>query len=140
MGRVEEVTLPARFMLTAAHLIATLTIVYDVSETTKRAMGHDLTGYSSERRTLEALAWTSVACFIVEILGMFSGVSLFMPSANVCYIFCHFFGAIFVTLFCVLEWDLDVFPWLFALFSFVPAIAEMLIAFLVLQMNIMQYK
>jgi hypothetical protein len=30
MGRVEEVTLPARFMLTAAHLIATLTIVYDV--------------------------------------------------------------------------------------------------------------
>lgn len=42
---------------------------------------------------------------------MFSGVSLFMPSANVCYIFCHFFGTIFVTLFCVLEWDLDVFPW-----------------------------
>lgn len=30
MGRVEEVTLPARFILTAAHLIATLTIVYDV--------------------------------------------------------------------------------------------------------------
>lgn len=29
MGRVEEVTLPARFILTAAHLIATLTIVYD---------------------------------------------------------------------------------------------------------------
>jgi hypothetical protein len=27
---VEEVTLPTRFILTAAHLIATLTIVYDV--------------------------------------------------------------------------------------------------------------
>jgi hypothetical protein len=33
-----------------------------------------------------------VAFFIVEILGMFSGVSIFIPSANVCYIFCHFFG------------------------------------------------
>ena len=29
MGRVEDVTLPARFITTAAHLIATLTIVYD---------------------------------------------------------------------------------------------------------------
>lgn len=46
-----------------------------------------------------------------SVAGMFSGVSLFMPSANVCYIFCHFFGTIFVTLFCVLEWDLEVFPW-----------------------------
>ena len=103
-------------------------------------MGTDLTDYNSERRTLEALAWTSVACFIVEVLGMFSGVSLFMPSANVCYVVCHFFGAIFVSLFCVLEWDLDVFPWLFALFSAVPATLEMVIAFLVLQTNIMQYK
>lgn len=32
-------------------------------------MGSDLTDYNSERRTLEALAWTSVACFIVEVLG-----------------------------------------------------------------------
>lgn len=71
---------------------------------------------------------------------MFSGVSLFMPSANVCYIFAHFFGAILVTLFCFLEWDLDVFPWLFALFSALPAVSEMGIAFLVLQMNILQYK
>jgi hypothetical protein len=30
MGRVEEVTLPTRFILTVVHLIATLTIVYDV--------------------------------------------------------------------------------------------------------------
>lgn len=30
MGRVEDVTLPARFLTTTAHLIATLTIVYDV--------------------------------------------------------------------------------------------------------------
>lgn len=34
MGRVEEVTLPTRFILTAAHLIATLTIVYDVVRAT----------------------------------------------------------------------------------------------------------
>ena len=103
-------------------------------------MGTDLTDYASERDTLEALSWASVACFCVEVLGMFSGVSLFMPSANVMYIFAHFFGAIFVALFCILQWDLDVYPWLFGLFSAAPALMEMVIAFLVLQMNILQYK
>ena len=32
------------------------------------------------------------------------------------------------------------FPWLFALFSAVPCCLEMLLAFLVLQVNIMQFK
>ena len=85
MGRVEDVTLPARFITTAAHLIATLTIVYDSvrapslarrphrdsaprpdffkrltgtpslprqSETVKRALGSDLSDYSTELTSL----------------------------------------------------------------------------------------
>jgi len=36
MGRVEEITLPARFITTATHLIATLTIVYDAVRRPRR--------------------------------------------------------------------------------------------------------
>ena len=43
------------------------------SETVKSALGQDQSNFSKERETLEALAWTSVACFIVEILCMFGG-------------------------------------------------------------------
>lgn len=140
MGRVEEITLPARFITTAAHLIATLTIVYDASETTKRALGADLSDYSSSKTTLEGLAWTSLILFAVEFAGMFSGVSLFMPTANVFYIFAHFWGAVLVGLFVCLEWDIGAFGWLFTLFSLFPAAVECIIGFLVLQTNIMQYK
>ena len=193
MGRVEEVTLPARFILTAAHLIATLTIVYDSvrprdearttraaspsrsarpamplerpsvqtarrvnnhhpspsdanvplptqSDTVKRALGSDLGDYKAEKTTLEGLAWTSIVFFGVEFAGMFSGVSLFFHTANVFYIWAHFFGAVFVGLFVCLEWELSSFRWLFTLFSLFPALSEIVIGFLVLQMNILQYK
>ena len=173
MGRVEDVTLPARFITTAAHLIATLTIVYDSvrfpsfppahtshpraspffkrltsplpfshpqSETVKRALGSDLGDYSTELTNLEGLASTSIFFFCVEFLGMFTGVSLFMPSANLFYIFAHFFGALFTGLFVTLQWDLQAYPWLFTLFSFFPAFTESVIAFLVLRLNIMQFK
>ncbi|ACO70560.1 predicted protein [Micromonas commoda] len=140
MGRVEDVTLPARFITTAAHLIATLTIVYDSSETVKRALGSDLSDYSTELTSLEGMAYTSIFFFCVEFLGMFTGVSLFMPSANVFYIFAHFFGALFTGLFVTLQWDLQAYPWMFTLFSFFPAFTESVIAFLVLRLNIMQFK
>jgi hypothetical protein len=110
------------------------------SETTKRALGADLSDYSSSKTTLEGLAWTSLILFAVEFAGMFSGVSLFMPTANVFYIFAHFWGAVLVGLFVCLEWDIGAFGWLFTLFSLFPAAVECIIGFLVLQTNIMQYK
>ena len=65
---------------------------------------------------------------------------LFFHTANVFYIWAHFFGAVFVGLFVCLEWELSSFRWLFTLFSLFPALSEIVIGFLVLQMNILQYK
>ena len=106
----------------------------------KRALGSDLSDYSTELTSLEGMALTSIFFFCVEFLGMFTGVSLFMPSANVFYIFAHFFGALFTGLFVTLQWDLQAYPWMFTLFSFFPAFTESVIAFLVLRLNIMQFK
>ena len=225
MGRVEDVTLPARFLTTTAHLIATLTIVYDAvraraepplrsrsgpaprraprsteslngngnvrcaafslaplssteglrrraratsrkksscvgprafltlpreprfprlrhrqEDTTRRALGSDQTDLAKWQSNLEGLAWTSLIFFAVEFAGMFTGVSLFMPTANAYYIFSHFFGALFVGLFVCLNWEISSYHWFFTLFSFFPALCEACLAFAVTQMNIMQYK
>ena len=220
MGRVEDVTLPARFLTTTAHLIATLTIVYDAvraranalsvrgpgpplraaraspeslngngnvrcaffelarlrgasparardvassrvrgyacltlfanptslatnerqEDTTRRALGSDQTDLASWQSNLEGLAWTSLIFFAVEFAGMFTGVSLFMPTANAYYIFSHFFGALFVGLFVCLNWEISSYHWLFTLFSFFPALCEACLAFAVTQLSVMQYK
>ena len=94
------------------------------SDTVKRALGGDLGDYKAEKTTLEGLAWTSIVFFGVEFAGMFSGVSLFFHTANVFYIWAHFFDAVFVGLFVCLEWELSSFRWLFTLFSLFPALSE----------------
>ena len=109
-------------------------------DTTRRALGSDQTDLASWQSNLEGLAWTSLIFFAVEFAGMFTGVSLFMPTANAYYIFSHFFGALFVGLFVCLNWEISSYHWFFTLFSFFPALCEACLAFAVTQMNIMQYK
>lgn len=103
-------------------------------------MGSDQTDLAAWKSNLEGLSWTSLIFFAVEFTGMFTGVSLFMPTANAYYIFSHFFGALFVGLFVCLNWEITAYHWFFALFSFLPALTEACIAFAVTQMNIMQYR
>jgi len=69
-------------------------------------LGTDQTDFASSKSNLEGLAWTSLIFFAIEFAGMFTGVSLFMPTANAYYIFSHFFGALFVGLFVCLNWEI----------------------------------
>eukprot|EP00959_Pyramimonas_sp_CCMP1952_P115132 2406876-Pyramimonas_sp.AAC.2 len=72
---VEEITVPARFLTTVAHLIATLTIVYDVvrTEFMEDNIAHDanrhssLSEYSSEKDTCVPL----LTCTVVVIAFKF---------------------------------------------------------------------
>ena len=43
--------------------------------------------------------WASVACFAVEYVCLFAGVSLFFRGLNAFYTLLHFLGAILVALF-----------------------------------------
>jgi hypothetical protein len=56
--------------------------------------------YASERRTLEALAWTSVACFIVEVLGR-AAIPFLGFLFSVCCRLLYFFACYVSTLGCV---------------------------------------
>ena len=172
MGRVEDVTLPARFITTAAHLIATLTIVYDSvrapslarrphrDPAPRQELFKRLTGplTSSTERDGEARAGLEpvrlqhradffgghgVHLHLLLLRRVPRHVHRRVPVHALgerVYIFAHFFGALFTGLFVTLQWDLQAYPWMFTLFSFFPAFTESVIAFLVLRLNIMQFK
>ena len=93
-------------------------------DTTRRSLGSDQTDLAAWQSNLEGLAWTSLIFFGVEFAGMFTGVTLFMPTANTYYIFSHFFGALFVGLFVCLNWEITAYHWFFTLFSFFPALSQ----------------
>ncbi len=49
---------------------------------------------------MRGLAAASLACFAVEYLGLFMGVSIFMRPHTCLYILLHFAGAVLTALFC----------------------------------------
>jgi len=138
-GSVTAVTLPARFVATTAHLIATLTVFFDADNITKRALKSDQSDFSDERDSLLFYVWFSIVCFGIEYIGLFSGVSMFLPTVSVMYIAAHSVGTVLVGLFSTEVWDLDYFSWFFGFFSLIPAATEALMAFLVLKLNILDY-
>ncbi|KAK3277140.1 hypothetical protein CYMTET_14833 [Cymbomonas tetramitiformis] len=134
----ESITLPARFLATVAHLVVTLTILYDTDNITRRAL-EETSGYGDEKDSLQAQATTSTVCFVLEFVGMFSGVSLFFPTLNSFYIFLHINGTLYVGLFIGLHWGLKWYTWFFLLFSLLPALIEMLVCFAVFKLKMREY-
>lgn len=45
------------------------------------------------------MAWGAVACFIIEYLGLFAGVSIFYKGHSCAYILLHFVGTILTALY-----------------------------------------
>mmetsp|Transcript_23223 Transcript_23223/g.44342 ORF Transcript_23223/g.44342 Transcript_23223/m.44342 type:complete len:133 (-) Transcript_23223:381-779(-) len=131
MLRSEDITVPTRFLMTIAHLVVTLTIIYDIDSVADSANG--------SKTTMEALAGASLACFAVEVVGIFAGVSLFLPTLSAFYVLLHFLGTVLTILFLALRWQAAWFSIQFILFSATPALLEMVVAFGVFKLKLMEY-
>ena len=81
--------------------MATLVILYDLSRITQLSLGEDQSSFGSERRRLEGMAWSGVGCFVLEFVGLFAGISMFLPLVNCFYIALHFLGLVLVAHVCI---------------------------------------
>ena len=106
---------------------------------TRRALGSDQSDFGDERDALRLYAYASVLCFVLELAGTFSGVSLFFPIVSTWYVLAHFSGAVLVGLFAAEKWDLGWFPVFFYVFSAIPCLVEGVVAFAVLKMRVLEY-
>eukprot|EP00899_Mesostigma_viride_P027197 jgi/Mesvir1/7662/Mv11422-RA.1 len=138
---VEHITLPARFLTSAAHLIAVLTIAFDVEMCVKRGLDSDASNneLDSAKLQLSILAYASLGLFFVEFVAMFSGVSLFLPTFNMLYVVLHFIGTIFTIIFIAQEMDPDIFIIIFSVFIAFPVFVELIVVIALTKMRLMEY-
>jgi len=91
-----------RFLIMTAHFIAVITIMFDLDGLTSKLLltdGSQADLYTQPeflhtRQRLSSLASASLACFAVEYLGLFTGVSIFMRAHTCIYIVMHFAGTV----------------------------------------------
>eukprot|EP01023_Acetabularia_acetabulum_P067511 TRINITY_DN932_c1_g1_i1.p3 TRINITY_DN932_c1_g1~~TRINITY_DN932_c1_g1_i1.p3 ORF type:complete len:118 (-),score=8.24 TRINITY_DN932_c1_g1_i1:92-445(-) len=102
-----------------AHLIATLTLLFDLDYIVLK-QGED----ESYRSSLKGLAWGSLTCLIVLFVGLFMGVSMFSRGMNSFYILAHFTGAILTACMIIQGWSIGAYVAIFLFLALFPGVVE----------------
>lgn len=147
--RPEEVTLPARFLCKTAHLVAVLTILFDTGNVAMNmeqidpkgvdTSRSDLNLYNDRKNQLAGICYGAIACFAIEYICLFMGVSIFFPAAMSINVLCHFVGTILTVLLYVDSWAFEAFVAFFVIFNAVPAILELLTFLFITRFSFLKY-
>ncbi|MEW5297599.1 MAG: hypothetical protein WDW38_006774 [Sanguina aurantia] len=143
-----QVTLPLRFATKTMHFIAVLTVVFDFTAITSRITGinprtdtlpQDLAFFNSHLQTLSAISYAAIACFAVEYVSLFLGVSMFLNHVMALNILAHSAGLILTVLFYINGWTLSSYIAFFVVFNAAPMLLEVFTLFFLSRFSFMKY-
>ncbi len=129
--------IPTRFVTLVSHLILLVAVLHAVDEKLHACLPFEHTQSELDRKRVELSTGLGVALglLLLELLGFFSGVSMFAPSATLLSIAAHASATVVLTYFCLDEWDCDLYWWVFGFCSALPALVEVLLIIEVLGMK-----
>ncbi|GAX74840.1 hypothetical protein CEUSTIGMA_g2286.t1 [Chlamydomonas eustigma] len=133
--KAEEVTIPLRFIVLTAHFIAVLAVVFALTTLTGSITQVDvsspntpqssITYYNITYNKLSGFAYAALACFGVEFITLFLGVSIFIRPMMLINIIAHFLGLILDIVFYIELWPVAAWISFVVVFNFVPLTLEL---------------
>lgn len=111
-----RLSLPWRFIALLVHLSATMVIFYTQEFHLLSTQEHIL---------FLTLLSASLVGFLIQFVGLISGLSVFYPGRNIYYASMHTFGAVFVCWFVTEAWSYFTYVYLFFVFHFIPTMVEL---------------
>eukprot|EP00199_Chlamydomonas_sp_CCMP681_P005073 CAMPEP_0119105690 /NCGR_PEP_ID=MMETSP1180-20130426/3590_1 /TAXON_ID=3052 ORGANISM="Chlamydomonas cf sp, Strain CCMP681" /NCGR_SAMPLE_ID=MMETSP1180 /ASSEMBLY_ACC=CAM_ASM_000741 /LENGTH=111 /DNA_ID=CAMNT_0007090813 /DNA_START=279 /DNA_END=614 /DNA_ORIENTATION=+ len=103
------------------------------------ATGSDLAYFNSTKKTVQGLAYAAMACFGIEYITLFMGVTIFMTSLNGLNIMAHLVGLILIILLQTDNWSLNSFIAFFTVFNAAPAALELIVLFFIRKFSFVKY-
>jgi hypothetical protein len=73
------------------------------------------------------MSYGAIACFGIEYITLFLGVSIFINPIQILNILAHFVGLVLVYLFYVDNWTLGAYIAIIVIFNFLPVTIELLV-------------
>ncbi|XP_017563559.1 transmembrane protein 107 like isoform X1 [Pygocentrus nattereri] len=144
---------PTRFLTLIAHLVIVIIIFWSRENNVKACLPLDYTNeeYTLEDTRLVVALSVSLGLFAVELVGLFSGASMFNNNQGLLCIFargasiwefwsktplhfttaCHASGSVALLFLLFEQWTCSIYWWIFGFCSVVPAIYEMILLFAV---------
>ncbi|CAJ1062299.1 transmembrane protein 107 like [Xyrichtys novacula] len=120
---------PARFLTIIAHLVIVITIFWSRENNIKACLPLEYTQeqYEEEDRKLVVALAVTLGLFGVELAGFFSGVSMFNCSQGLLSTGVHASASVALLFFLFEQWDCDIYWWILAVCSVLPAFVEILL-------------
>lgn len=120
---------PARFLTIIAHLVIVITIFWSRENNVKACLPLEYTQeqYDNEDRKLVVGLAVTLGLFAIELAGFFSGVSMFNCSQGLFSTGAHVSASVALLFFLFEQWDCDIYWWIFAICSLLPAFVEILL-------------
>ncbi|KAI9356520.1 transmembrane protein 107-like protein [Zopfochytrium polystomum] len=114
MRVTSQILIPARFLATVGHIMATVMVLYTKDANLQRAMPlRDTSSYSSFNQSIMgALALTWI-CFAIELAGLFTGLTIFYGLTNAVYIGAHASATIALCFFIAEAWHYVIYWYIF---------------------------
>ncbi|KAM9782901.1 transmembrane protein 107-like [Neosynchiropus ocellatus] len=120
---------PARFLTIISHLVIVITIFWSRDNNVKACLPLEFTQaqYDKEDRKLVVGLAITLGLFAVELAGFFSGVSMFNSSQSLLSTGAHASAAVALLFFLFEQWDCNIYWWILAFCSVLPAFVELLL-------------
>ncbi|XP_060906665.1 transmembrane protein 107 like isoform X1 [Labrus mixtus] len=120
---------PARFLTIIAHLVIVITIFWSRENNVKACLPLDFTPeqYENEDRKLVVALAVTLGLFAIELVGFFSGVSMFNCSQGLLSTGVHASATVALLFFLFEQWDCDIYWWILVTCSVLPAFVEVVL-------------
>ncbi|KAM3873700.1 transmembrane protein 107 like [Diretmus argenteus] len=117
---------PARFLTLIAHLVIVIAIFWSRDNNVKACLPLEYTQeqYDNEDMKLVVALAVTIGLFAVELAGFFSGVSMFNCSQGLLSTAVHASASVALLFFLFEQWDCDIYWWILAICSVLPALVE----------------
>ncbi|XP_036381077.1 transmembrane protein 107-like isoform X1 [Megalops cyprinoides] len=117
---------PARFLTLTAHLVIVITIFWSRENNVRACLPLEFTQeeFNAQDTQLVVALSVTLGLFAVELAGFFSGVSMFNSSQSLLSILAHVSASVSLLFFLFEQWTCDIYWWIFAFCSAIPALVE----------------
>ncbi|XP_061884881.1 transmembrane protein 107 like isoform X1 [Entelurus aequoreus] len=121
--------IPARFLTIIAHLVIVITIFWTRENNVKACLPLEFTQeqYNSEDSKLVVALSVTLALFAIELVGFFSGVSMFNSSQGLLSLAVHCSASVSLSYFVFDKWECWTYWVIFFPCSVLPAFVEILL-------------
>lgn len=105
MGReLAFAVIPARFLITIGHLIALIMAFDFIQDSVYVGIGSSGETVQKASRSLNGAIWFGLICIFIDLIGLFTGLTIFFVKNNLLQIIGHFAGCLFVSWFITSTW------------------------------------